>query len=78
MDDIEAKLRRTKPGFSGLPESAFQPIEAAGELVVAIAAGRADPLNGRYIHVLEDLDAMIERADEIVRDDLYVLRSRRL
>ena len=77
MDDIEAKLRRTNPGFSGLPESAFQPIEAAGELVAAIAAGRADPLNGRYIHVLEDLDVMIERADEIVRDDLYVLRSRR-
>lgn len=77
MDGVEAKLREADPGFGGLPDAAFQPIEAGAALVVSIASGKADPLSGRYIHVLEDLDAMIERADEIVRNDLYVLRTHR-
>lgn len=77
MDEVEAKLHAANPDFPGLPDAAFQPIEAGAALVVAIASGRADPLSGRYIHVLEDLDALVERADEIARDDLYTLRIRR-
>jgi NAD(P)-dependent dehydrogenase (short-subunit alcohol dehydrogenase family) len=76
VDEIEAKLREGDPDFAGVPDAAFQPIEAGAALVVEIAAGRADRLNGRYIHVSENLDAMLERSEEIERDDLYTLRMK--
>lgn len=61
-----------------LPErqDALEP-ERVGRLVVEIAGGRADELSGRFLHVLDDLDDLIVRANEIVRDDLYALRLRR-
>ena len=76
VDEIEAKLREADPDFAGVPDPAFQPIEAGAALVVEIATGRADRLSGRYIHVNENLDAMLERSEEIVRDDLYTLRMK--
>ncbi len=56
----------------------WQPPERAAALVVAIAAGRADALGGRYLDATEDLDVLLARAAEIARDDLYTLRLRRL
>jgi NAD(P)-dependent dehydrogenase (short-subunit alcohol dehydrogenase family) len=52
------------------------PPERAGQLVVALASGRADALSGRYITVYDDTNAWIDRAAEIRRDDLYTLRLR--
>lgn len=53
----------------------WTPIEKSGELCVALASGRADALSGRYIHAKEhDLDELIERADEIVENDLQTMR----
>ena len=49
----------------------------AGKLVVQLASGRADALSGRFLHVLDDLDELIARADEVRADDLYALRMRR-
>ncbi len=57
---------------------AWQPPERAAALVVAIAAGRADALGGRYLDATEDLDMLLARAAEIARDDLYTLRLQRL
>jgi NAD(P)-dependent dehydrogenase (short-subunit alcohol dehydrogenase family) len=51
--------------------------ERVGRLVAELATGRADALTGRFLHVLDDLDDLIARGDEIVRDDLYALRFRR-
>ncbi len=62
--------------FKDVPESEWLPGERAGELCVALATGKADRLTGRYLHVLNDLDEMIQRADEILEKDLYVLRLR--
>lgn len=56
----------------------WQPPERAAALVIAIAAGRADALGGRYLDATEDLDLLLARAAEIARDDLYTLRLRRL
>ncbi|HZQ35771.1 MAG TPA: SDR family NAD(P)-dependent oxidoreductase [Dehalococcoidia bacterium] len=56
----------------------WQPPERAAALVVAIAAGRADALGGRYLDATDALDALLAHAGEIVRDDLYTLRLRRL
>jgi NAD(P)-dependent dehydrogenase (short-subunit alcohol dehydrogenase family) len=50
--------------------------EIGAQLVVALAAGRADALSGRYVTVHDDLGAMLERIEAIQRDDLYTLRLR--
>lgn len=56
----------------------WTPPEAAPRLVRALASGRADRLAGRYIHAEhDDVDDLIARADEIVRDDLNAIRLRR-
>jgi 3-oxoacyl-[acyl-carrier protein] reductase len=72
---------RSSRGRRWLPElgerrDALEP-ERAGRLVVELAAGRADALSGRFLHVLDDLDDLVEHADEISRDDLYALRFRK-
>jgi len=54
--------------------TSWVPAERAGELCVFIAAGKADALSGRYLHVSDDIDGLVERADEIGRNDLYALR----
>jgi len=76
MDSVVASLHARDPEFAGIPAAAYQPIGAGADLVVALASGRADVLSGRYIHVLQDLDEMVRRADEIESKDLYTLRMR--
>ena len=49
-----------------------------GRLVVQIASGKLDPLAGRFLHVLDDVDDLLRRLDEIEGDDLYTLSLRRL
>jgi NAD(P)-dependent dehydrogenase (short-subunit alcohol dehydrogenase family) len=49
----------------------------SGELVAFLASGAADRLNGRFLHALDDWEALARSADELVRDDLYVMRLRR-
>jgi NAD(P)-dependent dehydrogenase (short-subunit alcohol dehydrogenase family) len=49
----------------------------SGELVAFLASGAADGLSGRFLHALDDVDDLACRADEIVRDDLYVMRLRK-
>jgi NAD(P)-dependent dehydrogenase (short-subunit alcohol dehydrogenase family) len=51
--------------------------ERVGRLIVELAAGRADALSGRFLHALDDLDSLLSRTEEILRDDLYALRFRR-
>jgi NAD(P)-dependent dehydrogenase (short-subunit alcohol dehydrogenase family) len=53
------------------------PAGRAGELVAFLASGAADGLNGRFIHAPHDWEDLARRADEIVGDDLYVMRLRR-
>jgi NAD(P)-dependent dehydrogenase (short-subunit alcohol dehydrogenase family) len=48
--------------------------ERAAALVAEIAAGRLDPLAGRFVHVLDDVGELLRRADEIAGRDLYTLR----
>jgi NAD(P)-dependent dehydrogenase (short-subunit alcohol dehydrogenase family) len=72
----------SRAGRTYLPEletrgDALDPQHAA-RLVVEIASGRLDPLAGRLLHVLEDLDALLLRADEIRAGGFYTLRLRTL
>lgn len=50
--------------------------DRAGRLVALLASGQADLLSGRYIHVSEDVAALVKRAGEIEQADLYTLRLR--
>jgi NAD(P)-dependent dehydrogenase (short-subunit alcohol dehydrogenase family) len=52
--------------------------EEAAAFVVDLASGRADRLSGRYIAIEDDLDALIERAHEVQRDNLQALKVQRL
>lgn len=45
-------------------------------LMLLLASGRCDRLSGRLISVFDDVHELLERADEIERDDLYTLRLR--
>ena len=47
-------------------------------LVVTIAQGGADELNGRFVHALDDLGELVHKLDEVESEELYVLRLRRL
>ncbi|HWE83215.1 MAG TPA: SDR family oxidoreductase [Gaiellaceae bacterium] len=60
------------------PNAPWTPPELAPELVRVLASGRADRLAGRYLHAEhDDIEALIGRADEVIREDLNSIRLRR-
>jgi NAD(P)-dependent dehydrogenase (short-subunit alcohol dehydrogenase family) len=67
---------QTGKQWSVMPTGEWLPAERAGALAVVLASGRADALSGRFIHVLDDVEELVRRADEIRRDDLHALRLR--
>jgi 3-oxoacyl-[acyl-carrier protein] reductase len=54
------------------------PIERSVELVLRLAFGEADALSGCMIGIDDDLDQLVRRAEDIKREELYVLRRRGL
>jgi NAD(P)-dependent dehydrogenase (short-subunit alcohol dehydrogenase family) len=52
--------------------------DVVADLVLFLASGQADPLSGRLLSVNEDLPEILRRAEDVERDELYVLRTRRL
>ncbi len=59
-------------------DAPWTPPELAPRLVRVLASGRADRLSGRYIHAEhDDIEALIARADEIIRADANAIRLRR-
>ena len=53
------------------------PAERSAQGLLFLASGRADALTGRYLDVRSGLEGLVERAEEVERDDLYALRIRR-
>lgn len=51
--------------------------ERVAHLVVFLATGAGDALHGRFLHALDDLDELVARSEEIVREDLFTPRLRR-
>jgi NAD(P)-dependent dehydrogenase (short-subunit alcohol dehydrogenase family) len=52
--------------------------DEAAAFMVDLASGRADALSGRYIAIEDDLDALIQRAQEVQRHNLHALKVERL
>ena len=50
-----------------------QPHQIA-ELLLRIATGEVDRLSGRHLSVHDDLDMLRSRTEDVLRNDLYVLR----
>ena len=57
-----------------LPEEWFVGPARAGSLGARLASGRYDMLSGRFLGIDDDLDALLNRTDEIVAQELYRLR----
>jgi NAD(P)-dependent dehydrogenase (short-subunit alcohol dehydrogenase family) len=53
---------RRYSGFEDLPADEWQTAGDSSELVLRIAAGHADPLSGRFLHVKDDLDELLAEA----------------
>ena len=60
--------------FRSVPESEWSPPEAAASLVVRLAANAGTALNGKFIHVNDDLDELLREAERIKAEGLYTLR----
>ena len=78
---LTSQLTESPEGRRWLPElqgrSALDPALFV-RLIVRIALGGADELNGRFLHALDDLDELIARRGEIESEELYVPRLLRL
>jgi NAD(P)-dependent dehydrogenase (short-subunit alcohol dehydrogenase family) len=75
---ISPGLVRTQMTESFGDDAPWTPPELAPQLVRVLASGRADRLAGRYIHAEhDDIDELIERADEIEQRDLNAIRLQR-
>jgi 3-oxoacyl-[acyl-carrier protein] reductase len=75
---ISPGLVRTKLTEPFGDDAPWTPPELAPRLVRVLASGRADRLAGRYIHAEhDDIDELIERADEIAQRDLNAIRLQR-
>jgi 3-oxoacyl-[acyl-carrier protein] reductase len=72
-------LVRTEMTEGAFPDDApWTPPELAPELVRKLASGRYDALAGRYLHAEhDDLDALLQRIDEVRERDLNSIRLRR-
>lgn len=76
---ISPGLVRTRMTDGWFAEDApWTPDECAPRLVRALASGRFDRLSGRYLHAEHDPpEALEERIDEILAEDLNAIRLRR-
>jgi NAD(P)-dependent dehydrogenase (short-subunit alcohol dehydrogenase family) len=78
---LTQRIAETEAGRTWLPEVGQGRVveaEDGAHLVVRLARGDADVLNGRFFHALDDLDDIVRRRDEVEAEDLYVARLRRL
>ncbi|HET7337931.1 MAG TPA: SDR family oxidoreductase [Candidatus Dormibacteraeota bacterium] len=69
---VRTEITLSLPAFADFTD--WDPPALAADLVVRLASGDADALNGRLLHVRDDLDEMLARAEEINALDLYQLR----
>jgi NAD(P)-dependent dehydrogenase (short-subunit alcohol dehydrogenase family) len=54
------------------------PPDLGARLVLLVASGRADALSGRFLQVGDNLDDLVQRAGEIVQNNLYTLKLSQL
>jgi len=71
-------LVRTQMTSWAPDDAPWTPSDLAPRLVRVLASGRADALAGRYLHAEhDDIEELINRADEIRENDLNTIRLQR-
>ena len=78
MTNEMARAAAGKPWGAGLTSGQPLEPERAALLITRLASGEADRLSGRYFHVLDDLDELLRRSDDVVAQDALVPRLRPL
>ncbi|MEP4145777.1 MAG: SDR family oxidoreductase [Halioglobus sp.] len=73
-NDYDRFLRANVPTYEGMADDWVFPPQVAANFCARLAAGDADALSGRLLHVRDDLDKMIAKAQQIADDELYTLR----
>jgi NAD(P)-dependent dehydrogenase (short-subunit alcohol dehydrogenase family) len=79
--EMTRHLMDSEAGRRWLPEVGKGRIveaERSARLIALLATGGADELNGRFLHALDDVEALLASIEEIRREDLYAPRLRRL
>jgi NAD(P)-dependent dehydrogenase (short-subunit alcohol dehydrogenase family) len=71
---VRTAMTASIPFYDNTPEEEYLPPERAGRLCAFLASGRADRLNGRYFHVMDDIESLVLRTDKILEKDLYAMR----
>jgi NAD(P)-dependent dehydrogenase (short-subunit alcohol dehydrogenase family) len=72
----EAGQRWMPQAHTPFEQGRDRPPERAAQLVTFLASGHGDGLSGRCLFVGDDVAELVQRAEEIQREDLYVLRFR--
>jgi NAD(P)-dependent dehydrogenase (short-subunit alcohol dehydrogenase family) len=73
---LGAPGRRWRPRIAAIPADEYTSARLVGDLLVRVAAGDADPLNGRFLHAEDGLDELLADADRVDAEDLLTLRLR--
>ena len=73
--DMGVALSKRRGGFH---EGDWVPPGHAARLLVRICRGELDALSGRFLNVKDDIDELVQRADEITEHDLQQLRLREI
>lgn len=71
-------MTRDFPHFKSLPADAWSSIEKIANLIIRLTVGDVKPLNGRFIHVNDNVDELLTKIDEIKKKELYTLRLHNL
>ena len=58
----------------GFRARSVDPPELGANLIAFLATGKADALSGRYLSAHDDIQTLIEHAEEIQHNNLYTLR----
>jgi NAD(P)-dependent dehydrogenase (short-subunit alcohol dehydrogenase family) len=71
---VRTAMSEQLPGVEEFDATDWVPIEQAAAWVVRLARGDGDTLTGRFLHVLDDFDALVKDATSIVAEGYYQLR----
>lgn len=59
-------------------EQVTVPVDVPAKLVLELASGKADALSGRFISIYDDLDELVQQAQQVEKENLYALKVGKL
>ncbi|MFT6318905.1 MAG: NAD(P)-dependent dehydrogenase (short-subunit alcohol dehydrogenase family) [Candidatus Azotimanducaceae bacterium] len=75
---VETDMTRGKPAFENVPIDAWSMPDDICATVQRLLVGDCRALNGRFLHVIDDVDALLASAQKITEEGLFRLQLRKL